>query len=399
MTTESPEVTDHRVPNYGRYPVALTHGEGSYLFGEGGRRWLDFLSGIGVNALGHGHHRLTEELRDQLGNLVHCSNLYEHPLQEKLAAGLAAACELDLVFFSNSGAEAVECALKMARRYHGRRGDGDRRAFLALENSFHGRTFGALSVTWNESYRTPFEPLNPAVTFVRAGDEDALARELTTGSYAALILEPIQGESGVLPLSHDYLRAARAITSETGTVLILDEIQCGGGRTGRFLASQHAGITGDIVCLAKPIGAGLPIGATVATSEHGRALQPGDHGSTFGGGALACRAGLVFLSELFDNGLLEHVQEIGAVFRSRLLDLVAKHEIVTSVRGVGLMQALVLATPAGPINSTLLERGLLANATAGNILRFLPPFTITESEVDEAIQIVDAALTEHGKQN
>ncbi len=393
MTPSEPTYVDHCVPNYKRYPLTFTRGEGAHLFDASGRRWLDFLTGLGVNALGHAHPRLVAALRDQAGTLIHISNLYQHPLQNELATRLAEVCELDRVFFSNSGAEANETGLKMARLYQRQRGAGERTDFLALEKSFHGRSFGALSCTWQESYRAPFEPLVPGVRFVPAGDVDALERALRTGRFAALIVEPIQGESGVLVMSDAYLQSARELCDATGTLLMLDEIQSGGGRTGTFLASEASGVRGDIVTLAKPIAGGIPIGATLAREDVGNVLQPGTHGSTFGGGALACRAGLVFLEELYDHGLLERVTELGRALRTGLDRLVDKHAIAVSTRGRGLMQALVLTIDSAPLARGLLDRGLLVNAAGGNALRLLPPFVLSDAELAQGLHCIDEQLT------
>lgn len=383
---------DARVPSYRRLPLRFTHGEGARLYDEEGKAYLDFLSGLGVTALGHAHPGLTEALRDQAGKLLHVSNLYDEPLQARCAARLTEACGLDLVFFSNSGAEANECALKMARRYQHNRGETGRRAFLALERSFHGRTMGALSVTANEAYRAPFAPLIPDVQFVPPDDVHALEGALATEAFAALILEPIQGESGVHPLSKSYLETALNLSHGTGTLLVIDEIQTGGGRTGSFLSCQQAGVQPDIVTLAKPLAGGVPIGATVARREVGESLQPGDHGSTFGGNLLACRGALFFLEELFDRGLLVRVRKAGERFEKGLRDLAKKHKTIRDVRGQGLMLAIDLDQPSAPVNERLLQSGLLANSLAETALRFLPPFIVQDEEIDEALDLLDQSL-------
>ncbi|MAE76788.1 MAG: hypothetical protein CMJ85_07975 [Planctomycetes bacterium] len=385
----------HHVPCYRRVPISFTHGEGCRLFGDDGRSYLDFLTGIGVNALGHAHPGLTEALREQLGQLVHISNLYHHPQQEELAARLTEACGLDLVFFCNSGTEAIEAGIKAARLTQAKRGHAARTGVLALEKSFHGRTLGALSCTWEASYREPFAPLMPGVDFVAPNDIAALETALASERYAVLMMEPIQGESGVLPLDPAYLEDAKSLAEGSGTLLLFDEIQSGGGRTGHFLASQSVGVVPDIVTLAKAIGAGLPIGATVFRREVGETLQPGTHGSTFAGGGLACRAGNYFLDQLFRDGLLDRVRSLGERLRRGLEQLCAQHTCADSFRGMGLMQALVLNVQSAPIGTALLERGLLVNATAGNVLRFLPPFVLTEQELDEGLALIDAELANH----
>jgi acetylornithine aminotransferase/acetylornithine/N-succinyldiaminopimelate aminotransferase len=383
---------DARVPSYRRLPLRFTHGQGTRLFDDRGKSYLDFLSGLGVSALGHAHPGLTEVLRDQAGKLLHVSNLYDEPLQKRCAAKLAKACDLDLVFFSNSGAEANECALKMARRYQFNRGERKRSRFLALNRSFHGRTMGALSVTAKEAYRNPFAPLIPDVQFVPPENARALEEALKTETFAALILEPIQGESGVYPLSKSYLQTALELSHGTGTLLVMDEIQTGGGRTGSFLACQQLELTPDIVTLAKPLAGGIPIGATLALQEVGKSLQPGDHGSTFGGNPLACRAALFFLEELLERGLLERVQRVGERFRQGLQQLADKHRTIQSIRGQGLMLAIDLDKPSGEVNERLLERGLLANSLAETALRFLPPFIVQDAEIDQALDILDQSL-------
>jgi acetylornithine/N-succinyldiaminopimelate aminotransferase len=377
---------------YGRTGLRFTHGLGARLFTEAGQSFLDFLSGIGVNSLGHVHPGLTKAIQAQAERFLHISNLYDHPLQEAFASRLAQACSLDQVFFCNSGAEAIEAGLKMARRFQFDRGEQDRTAFLALEGSFHGRTLGALSCTSNPNYRRPFAPLIHQVDFVPHDDIDSLERALESGRYAALLIEPIQGESGVLPLSVLFLKEARRISQETGTLLLFDEIQCGGGRTGSFLHSSKAGVTPDLVTLAKPIAAGLPVGATVVTKQVGEHLVPGDHGSTFGGGPLVCAAGLFFMEELLDRGLLARVVEAGVRFAEGLDRLVSKFDHVLSRRGDGLMQALVLSTESGPVNAMLQERGLLANACGGTALRFLPPYIVSDDDIDEALGILEDVL-------
>lgn len=384
---------DARVACYGKTGLCFTHGSGARLFTESGQSYLDFLSGIGVNSLGHAHPGLTKTIQEQAERFLHVSNLYDHPWQARFAARLAEACGLDQVFFSNSGAEAIEAGLKMARRFQFDQGDQPRTAFLALEGSFHGRTLGALSCTSNPDYRRPFAPLIHEVDFLPRDDIERLEGALRSRRYAALLIEPIQGESGVLPLPVLFLKEARRITQETGTLLLFDEIQCGGGRTGSFLHSAKAGVQPDIVTLAKPIAAGLPVGATVVTREVGQHLVPGDHGSTFGGGPLVCAAGLFFLEELLDRGLMLRVQEAGARFAEGLDRLSAGIDRVDHRRGEGLMQALVLETPSAPVNARLQEHGLLANACGGTALRFLPPYIVSDDDIDEALRILEDVLT------
>ena len=380
---------EHVLSTYRRAEEVFVAGKGATLFDEEGRRYVDFFSGIGVNSLGHAHPELTAAIRDQAGRLLHTSNLYRHAYTEELASRLTALTGLSAVFFSNSGSEAVEAALKIARKYQGENGAPDRSGLVAVEGGFHGRTAGALSVTSEEAYRAPFEPLLEGVRFVPPNDERALAEALAARP-AALLLEPIQGEGGVRPLTAPYLRRARALCDETGTVLVHDEVQCGAGRTGTFLASSWAGVAPDVVTLAKPLAGGLPIGATIVGAPLADVLAPGDHGSTFGGGPLACRAALVFLAAL-DGGLQENVRQRGDELGAGLEELAADFPDVREVRGRGLMRGLALTGDAEPLRQELFREGLLVGA-ARDVLRFLPPYVITRAEVELALELVRDGL-------
>ncbi|MEM7203094.1 MAG: acetylornithine transaminase [Planctomycetota bacterium] len=382
---------EHVMPTYHRADEVFVAGDGAVLRTAEGREFLDFLGGIAVSALGHAHPVLVEALRDQVGRALHVSNLYHHPLAEPVAAMLAEATGLDTVFFCNSGAEAVETALKIARKHHHLRGEAGRTGFAALCGGFHGRTAGALSVTHKPEYRAPFGPLLEGVTFVQPEDSIGLETALAQRP-AALILEPIQGEGGIRALSADFLRLARAACDATGTVLIHDEVQSGCGRTGTFLAAQAAGVQPDLVTLAKPLAAGLPIGVVVARPELRRVLAPGDHGSTFGGGPLACRAALVLLQALRD-GLLDDVRARGAQLQRGLTGLAAEFDAITEVRGRGLMLGLQIPNKAAELHGALHARGLLANCTAGDVVRFLPPFVISEAQVATGLDRIHDALT------
>ena len=388
----------HVLPTYLRKEGTITHGIGATLFTADNREVLDMLGGIAVSALGHSHPELVAALRDQAGRVLHVSNLCHHSLAQEVAAQLAELTNCDAVFFTNSGTEAVEAALKAARRFHHNAGHPERTEFVAIEGGFHGRTMGALSVTSNPSYRTPFEPLIPHTTFVPRDDMSQLRDALSPTQRpppAALILEPIQGEAGIFELSSEFLHFARKLCTATGTLLIHDEIQSGCGRTGTFLAAQRFGIDADIVTLAKPLAAGLPMGAVAFTKQvAAHSLIPGDHGSTFAGGPLACRAALVFLQQYTQN-LQTAVLDRGAQLRAGLDALAAKHpQQITAVRGIGLMQAIDLATPdAGKqLDQLLWSRGLLVNATSPQTVRFLPPYVITAAEIDRALDLLDAAL-------
>jgi acetylornithine/N-succinyldiaminopimelate aminotransferase len=380
---------EHVIRTYVRRPEVFVSGEGCVLRDAEGREWLDFLGGIAVSALGHGHPGLVEALQDQAGKLLHVSNLYRHPFTEDVASRMARLSGMEAVFFTNSGAEATECALKLARKAQRMRGNPERTGFVALEGGFHGRTMGALSVTSGAKYRDPFAPLVPGVTFVGRGDLEALAQALRT-EPAALIIEPIQGEGGIFDHGAEYLRAARDLCTETGTLLIHDEVQCGSGRTGKFLCGAWSGIVPDIATLAKPIAAGLPMGACMVAKGLEETLVPGDHGSTFAGGPLVLRAAQVVLSAL-EQGLLEEVTARGEQFRAGLEDLQRRHPAVQEVRGRGLM--LGLRTERGPdVQKALFDRGLITNCTAGDVVRFLPPYVVTAAEIDRALEILDQTL-------
>jgi predicted acetylornithine/succinylornithine family transaminase len=381
----------HIVPTYARAPVAFVRGEGVWLVDADGRRYLDLLSGIGVASLGHGHPGLAAALAEQARTLAHTSNLYYHPLQGEAAARLAGLSGLPRVFFTNSGTEAVEACLKFARRYWVAQGRPDRTGFVALHHGFAGRTMGSLSVTWEDHYRAPFQPLVPGVTFVDPADPTALEAAVT-GTTAAIIAEPIQGEGGVRPLPPATAAAIARACDATGTLLIADEVQCGLGRTGAPFAFPSFGLRPDLVSVGKAIGGGMPVGAALVSERVAAAIRPGDHGSTYGGNLLACRAALFVLEQLVEGGLLDHVGRVGSHLASRLRELAARHAAVREVRGRGLMWGLELDRDAAPVVAAALERGLVVNRTAGCVIRLLPPYVITEDEIDEGLVRLDAAL-------
>ncbi|MXY69193.1 MAG: aspartate aminotransferase family protein [Acidobacteriia bacterium] len=390
--TEQIVARDHQyvVRNYGRYPLVVSRADGVYLHGEDGRKYLDFVSGIGVMALGHSHPRVVAAIADQIGTLVHCSNLYYHPLQGEVAQLLSELSGLQRTFFCNSGAESVEAALKIAKGY-GRARDSGKTEIVALQESFGGRTLGSISVTGQPKYREPFEPVIPGVRFIEPNDLGAL--EAAMGDQTAgIVFEPILGEGGVIEISAEFAALARRLATDHDALLICDEVQCGMGRTGQAFAFQHwgAGFLPDVITLAKPLAAGLPIGAVVCSEAAAAVLAPGMHGSTFGGGALACRVAREFLSMLPE--LMPHVQDVSAYFRARLADLAASYDFVDGLRGRGLMVGLELNIPGGGFVPRAQELGLLMNCTAGNILRFLPPFVIEREHVDEAIAALDEAF-------
>ena len=383
------------IPTYDRHQVLFRRGRGCYLYDARGRRYLDMLSGIGVNALGYGHPAILRALHKQADHLLHVSNLFFHDYQALLAQKLARISGLPRAFFTNSGTEAIEAAFKLARVYarlHGANGRRPRYRVLALENSFHGRTFGALAATGQTKYRQPFAPLMPGVRFVRFNDCADLRRKFD-GSVCAVLLEPIQGEGGIRPVTREFLSLARKLTERSNTVLIADEIQCGLGRTGRWFAFQHYGVQPDIVAVAKPLAAGLPLGAILARERLARAFSPGLHGTTFGGGPLACAVAAAFLETLENEQLLERVREVGSYFKSRLEKLQQKHAIIREVRGLGLMLGVELTHPGKTLVRQALAQGLILNCTHDTVLRFLPPYLVTRKQVDQASDILDRLLT------
>jgi acetylornithine/N-succinyldiaminopimelate aminotransferase len=382
------------LPTYDRQKVLFTRGRGVYLWDSTGKRYLDFLSGIGVNALGHAHPAIQRVLKQQAGKLIHTSNLFYHEYQAELAKKLTKMSGLDRAFFCNSGTEAWEGALKLARAYarvNNSNGHKAKWRLLALENSFHGRTFGALSTTGQAKYRHPFAPMVPGVNFVAFNDLDDLKRQFDS-SVCAVCLETIQGEGGINPISPEFLQLARELTEKSGALLLLDEIQCGLGRTGKYFAYQHYGIKPDIVTVAKPLAAGLPLGALLTTDRVASGMHPGMHGTTFGGGPLACAVAIEFLSRL--DGLLAHVSKLGKYFLAELQELQSKHAAIKAVRGMGLMLAIDLESPdiAKAVVAQLLQQGILINRTHDTVLRFLPPYIIEKKHVDEVIRALHRAL-------
>jgi len=382
------------LPTYDRQKVLFEKGRGVYLWDVDGDPYLDFLSGIGVNALGHRHPAIQRALRQQASRLIHVSNLFFHPYQAELARRLTKISGLDRAFFANSGTEAWEGALKLARAYARTRSTNGHRPkwrILALDHSFHGRTMGALATTGQSKYRDPFGPLVPGVSFVRFNDVEDLKRQFDA-TVCAVCLETIQGEGGIRPLDKDFLGVARELTRKGGALLLLDEIQCGLGRTGRYFAYQHYKVEPDIVTLAKPLAAGLPLGAILTTRRVASAIDPGMHGTTFGGGPLVCRVAIEFLKVL--AGLLDHVAEVGDYFRGRLEQLKTQGGPVVEVRGIGLMLGMELnsAALAKDVVAELLRRKILINRTSETVLRFLPPYIIERKHVDRVIRALAEVL-------
>ncbi|RRA49747.1 aspartate aminotransferase family protein [Acidipila sp. EB88] len=385
------------LPTYERNPLLVTGGEGVFLQAEHGVRYLDLLSGIGVSALGYAHPVITAAIQAASASVLHTSNLFFHEGQAALALRLTEASGLNRAFFCNSGTEAWEAALKMARLYGTmRRGEGAALGtrFLAMEGSFHGRTMGSVATTHKEKYREPFAPVMPEVDYIPFNDVAAL-EAAWSNEYCALLIEPIQGEGGIRPVSQAFMDAARAVTQRTGGLLVADEIQAGFGRTGKWFAFQHYDVAPDIITVAKPLAGGLPLGAMLCTDEVGRAMQPGLHGTTFGGGPLACRVAVAVFDEIERSALLAHVTEVGAYFEQRLAELKQRHPQIVDVRGKGLMLAIELsdALDAKAVLEQMINtHHVLINRTSETVLRFLPPYILKAEHVDLGIAALDASL-------
>jgi acetylornithine/N-succinyldiaminopimelate aminotransferase len=384
---------------YRRPPVVFTNGKGCRLYDSRGQEYLDFLGGIAVNALGHAHPRLVRVIRREAGRAVHISNLFHHPYQAPLARKLAEWSGLDRVFFTNSGTEAVEGALKLARAYahsKARSGVGPKTRILALENSFHGRTFGAVSITYPAKYREPFAPLLPGVEFVCFNDVADLESKFDD-SVCAIVIETIQGEGGIFPVSEDFWRRARSLATEHDAALIADEIQCGLGRTGRHFAYQKFDSLPDMVTVAKPLAGGLPLGAFAANEKFAAAFSPGMHGTTFGGGPLVCATALEFLTVIEQDDLLENIRARGHELRAGLEKLAAQFDFIRAIQGEGLILGVDLSIPGAPFVEEALRRRLLINCTHEHILRLLPPFIIRARDVAEFLGKFEPVLARASK--
>ena len=384
------------LPTYKRQPVVMTHGRGSCVFDATGKKYLDFLGGIAVNALGHAHPRIVKVIRREATRAIHLSNLYHNAHQGPLARKLAAWSGLDRVFFANSGTEVIDGALKLARLF-GRlpeeaAGTPPRKhRFLAMENSFHGRTFGAISVTSTEKYRLPFAPVVPGAEFVRFNDVADLESRFDD-TVCAILLETVQGEGGIYPVSEVFWNRARALTAQHSALLIADEIQCGLGRTGRYFAYQKFSSKPDIALVAKPLAAGLPLGAILTTEAVAAKVSPGMHGTTFGGGPLACAVALEFLKIVEEEKLLENIRARGAELRDGLTKLAAKFDFIREIRAEGLMIGVELSVDGTPFVAEAMQRGLLINCTHDFTLRLLPPFNLTRTQVREFLRLFELVL-------
>ena len=376
---------------YSRLPIAMVKGEGTRLFDAEGKEYLDFVGGIAVNALGHCHPKITKTIQEQAEKLLHCSNLYWIEPQVKLAQLLVENSCLDKVFFCNSGAEANEGAIKLARRYAKQKFSDEKYEIITIKQSFHGRTLAALAATGQEKFHQGFEPLPQGFTYVPLGDLEALQKTITPKT-CALMLEPIQGEGGVNMPDMAYMQEVQKLCRDKGLLLIFDEVQVGVGRTGTLFAYEQFGVEPDIMTLAKALGGGVAIGAFLAKDHVASAFGPGDHGSTFGGNPLATAVGVTVLNTILDTGFLQHTVEIGAYLQGRLLELQDKYKFIKEVRGMGMIWGLELDRPGADVVSKCFEAGLLINCTNGTVLRLLPPLTTSKAEIDEAIAIMDKAL-------
>jgi acetylornithine/N-succinyldiaminopimelate aminotransferase len=379
---------------YGRADIAFESGDGAWLTTTDGRKILDFGSGVAVTALGHCHPRLVKALTEQAGKLWHCSNLYRVPGQEKVAAKLVAHSFAERVFFCNSGAEANECAIKMARKFHYEAGRPERHDIICATGAFHGRTLATVAAGGQEKHMKGFDPAMPGFVHVPFGNLNAL-RDAITPQTAAILVEPVQGEGGIVPGDPDYLRRLRAAADEFGVLLIFDEVQTGMGRTGTLFAYEHAGVAPDIMALAKGLGSGFPVGACLATEKAAAGMVPGSHGSTFGGNPLAMAVAETVLDVMTEPGFMDHAARMGAVLLDGLRGLAAKHpQAVEEVRGLGLMLGLKARVPNTELSARLLANGLATVVAGDNVVRLLPPLIVSEAEISQALSIIDRTLSE-----
>ncbi len=385
------ESETYLIHSYNRYPVVLDHGEGVYLYDTDGKKYLDFGSGIAVCAFGYSDEELKQALKDQIDKVVHVSNyFYSQPLRDA-AEGLARITGMEQVFMANSGTEANEGALKLARKYALMKGYTDRSEIISMEKGFHGRSMGALSVTGTKKYREAYEPLISGVSFADYNDLKSVEEKITDRTYA-IIVEAVQGEGGVFPAEQQFLQGIRDLCSKHDIMMICDEVQCGMGRTGKMFAYEHYGIKPDIVTMAKGIGSGIPVGAIATTKEIGKAFVPGDHGTTFGGNPLACTAVAKSIELMEKRQLLAHVKETGDYLGQKLQELVETCPVAKEVRGLGLLRGLVCDAQIGEICSRALEHGLIVLSAGTDVIRFVPPLIIEKTHVDEMIAILEPVL-------
>jgi len=384
-------VSSHLLPTYARVDLAFERGDGVWLTATDGRRYLDFTSGVAVNALGHSHPHMVAKLTEQAGKLWHTSNLYRIPEGEKLAERLCQHSFADFVFFQNSGTEAMECCIKMARRYQYASGKPERNRIITFEGAFHGRTLAALAATGNKKYLEGFGPNMQGFDQVPFGDIEAVKKAITPET-AAIITEPLMGEGGVRVVPHDFLRALRKLCDDNGLLLIFDEVQTGVGRTGDLFAYQHTGVTPDIMGLAKALGGGFPIGACLATAEAAKGMTAGSHGSTFGGNQLAMAAGNAVLDIVADRAFLDEVKRKGLLLKQRLAEIKDRYSsVVAEVRGEGLLVGLRMVPPVGEMVDELRKEEMITVAAGDNVVRLLPPLIISDEEIGEAVNRIERA--------
>ena len=385
------ETNSGLVHTYNRFPLVLDRGEGVYLYDEKGDKYLDFAGGIAVSGLGYGCQELNDALKSQIDKMIHSSNLYYNTTCGHAAEELKRISGMDRVFFTNSGTEAIEGALKAARKYAYKKQTG-RYEFIAMENSFHGRSMGALSVTGSDAYREPFEPLVPGVSFAEFNNLDSV-KALVTSQTCAIILEPLQGEGGINVATEEFMAGIRKLCDDEGILMICDEIQCGMGRTGAMFAYQSYGAKPDIIAMAKAIGSGMPVGAFAMTEAvAGFSLEPGDHGTTYGGNPLACMAVSKTIEIFEKKNMISHVQEIGDYLAERLERLVQEKDCVIARKGKGLIQGIEISKPVGEVTNAALKEGLLVISARGNVIRLVPPLVIEKQHVDEMIDKLSKVL-------
>ena len=384
-------MTSHLLPTFARVDLAFDHGEGVWLYATNGERYLDFTSGVAVNALGHAHPKVVAAITEQAHKAIHVSNLFRVPEQEKLADRLCAASFADFVFFANSGAEAMECAIKTARKFHAVSGHPERYRIITFEGAFHGRTLATLAAGGQKKYLEGFGPVVEGFDQVPFGDLEAVKKAIGPET-AAILIEPIQGEGGVRVPENHFLRSLRALCDQHGLLLIFDEVQTGMGRTGELFAYQRTGVEPDIMALAKALGGGFPIGACLTTEDAGKGMTAGTHGSTFGGNPLACAAGNAVLDVMLADGFLERVRHTGILFKQRLAEIKDRYpSVIAEVRGEGLLLGLRCVVPNGQLVDALRDEHLLAVGAGDNVVRLYPALIVTEAEVGEAMAMLDRA--------
>lgn len=386
------QVEEHVIHTYNRYQIALDRGEGVYLYDVEGKKYLDFGAGIGVFALGYGNPEYTQAIKNQIDKLIHTSNLFYNEPAALAASKLVEASGMEKVFFTNSGAEAVEGALKIARKYGNMTKGPGNHEIIAMDHSFHGRTMGALSVTGTSYYREPFEDLIPGIHFATYNDLESV-KALITSKTAAIILETLQGEGGIYPATEEFIKGVRALCEEHDLLLILDEIQCGMGRTGTMYAYEQYGVVPDVLTTAKALGCGIPVGAFLVRGKAADVLIAGDHGTTYGGNPLAGAAANVVFDLFKNNKILEKVTEVGAYLYGRLEEVKAKHDNILDHRGMGLMQGLEFTEPVAPYVANMIEHGCIVFAAGPKVIRFIPPLIITKDNVDEMIDILEKSIS------